>query len=449
MVNEQEPVIITEEEAAEQSGENSLAEEIVETIFGEEEQTAEVTYVDTDGDGKMDAGAADTDGDGQLDTIAGDTDGDGRIDAVSADTDGDGNLDVIVMDTDGDGQVDAAGEDTDGDGTIDTAYLDVDGDGEFETVLADADVDGEADEMSEANAGLPTNEELSTNSIEFTVGEDGFPTAEGEGTPEFIASTDETASDYQVADTGYAAADTTDTGFASSENATDDTAEQQAHADAAKEAQADADEFVAQGDYAAAAEAREVAESEAWAAGDGSMLGASDSSDLENAAYKQEVAEDYREQQAEHIAAGDYEAAKEDAQNAAYATGDADYQASGSDHTGQSDQDVYNLDNAVYQEKNAEYFADNAEWYAEAGNPDAAQSSLEHAAEYQGSADAYAAAADPASTAYDVDPSSAVASGGAYDAGGYDASIASVDTGMDASVDVAPVTYDTTTDDTV
>lgn len=180
------------------------------------------------------------------------------------------------------------------------------------------------------------------------------------------------------------------------------------------------------------------------------MLGASDSADLAQAAYQQETAAEYREQQAEHIAAGDYEAAKEDAQNAAYATGDADYLASGSDHTGQSDQDAYNLGNAVSDEKNAEYFADNAEWYAEAGNMDAAESSAAHAVDYQASADNYADQADPTSVGYDVDPSSAVDVGGSYDAGmadagGYDMS--AVDTGMDAGVDTSTPSYDAPVDD--
>ena len=53
--------------------------------------------------------------------------------------------------------------------------------------------------------------------------------------------------------------------------------------------------------------------------------------------------------------------------------------------------------------------------------------------------------ADPASVGYDVDASSAVASGGTYDAGGYDMS--AVDTGMDAGV-VDTTSYDSGYDDT-
>ena len=448
MANEQTPITTTEDDGTEfeittlPGDDSPLAGEIVEALFDDGTTPTDVTYADIDGDGKLDAGAADTDGDGQLDTVAGDTDGDGKVDAVAVDTDGDGNLDVIVMDTDGDGLVDAAGEDTDGDGQIDVVMLDTDGDGEFDVTQTDPDGDGEFE--VEAAEGLPTDEELSTNSVEFTVGEDGFPVSDAD--PVYTAESGEDLSgDYAGGTTYDQVSDPVYTASASDpvpESVEDPTiAQQQAHADAAGDAQTRADEFVAQGDYAAAAEAREVAENEAYAAGDSSMLGASDSGDMENAAYKQELADDYRSQQADHIAAGDYESAKEDALNVGYQTGDADYLAGGSDHTGQADQDVSNLDNAVYDEKNADYFADNANWYAEQGNADAAQSSLEHAAEHQDSADTYAAAADPVSPMYDVDPSSGVDVGGGYE-------MSSVDTGFDAGVDMSPpVSYDSGTDD--
>ena len=443
MANEQDPTMIIDETEFEittaPSDGGSLADEIVEALFDDSAVETEVTYADTDGDGKIDAGAADTDGDGELDTIAGDTDGDGRVDAVSADTDGDGNLDAIAMDTDGDGAFDAAGADTDGDGQIDVAMLDTDGDGELDVAYTDADGDGEFEETAIADEGLPTEEELSTDSIEFTVGEDGFPITN----EEYSTEVTDGGTSYEVADTGYSVADVPATGLNDpAPESTEDveSAAQQAHADAASEAQAKVDEYVAQGDYAAAVDAREIAENEAWAAGDSSMLGASDSTDLENAAYKQEIAEEYRVQQAEHIADGDYEAAKEDALNAGYTIGDADYLASGEDRTGQADQDAYNLGNAVHDEKNAEYFVDNAEWYAEQGNTDAAQSSLDNAAGYQESADIYAATADPASTMYDTVTPAPVGDAG------YDMS--AVDTGFDSSVDMStPTTYDSGSDD--
>ena len=59
-------------------------------------------------------------------------------------------------------------------------------------------------------------------------------------------------------------------------------------------------------------------------------------------------------------------------------------------------------------------------------------------------ADGYADQADPTSVGYDVDASSAVASGGTYDAGGYDMS--AVDTGMEAGT-VDTTSYDSGYDD--
>ncbi len=51
------------------------------------------------------------------------------------------------------------------------------------------------------------------------------------------------------------------------------------------------------------------------------MLHGSDSTELETAAYQQEWAEYYEQQEAQHAQAGDYEAAREDAANAAWYTG--------------------------------------------------------------------------------------------------------------------------------
>lgn len=322
----------------------------------------------------------------------------------------------------------------------------------FDTDIND---DGNVITVDEVGAGdpvifetVPTVEEISTNSAEFTIGEDMFPAGDA---PFEMPATD-TAFEPE-----FVSAPMTDMsgGYDADTEIVDPAlAEQQAQVEAAKDAQAAADEFVAQGDYAAAAEAREAAEEAAYAAGDDSMLGASDSSDLENAAYQQEVAEEYRVSQAENIAEGDFEAAKEDAQNAGYATGDADYLAGGADHTGQSDNDVYNLDWAVYQDKNADQSALDAEVYAAQGDFENAEIAADRAEEYGTSAVDFAAQGDPSSILNDVDPSSAVMTGGEFDAGGldaggFDSSIAAVDTGFDASVDMSTPTFDTTTDDTV
>lgn len=459
MPNE-DPIIITETapdgttaefevvtaQAGEDTAEGSLAEEVVDALFDDGAPEISAVYADTDGDGSIDLAAADTDADGQIDTVVGDTDGDGKVDTGVTDLDGDGDVDLVAVDTDGDGLLDVAVADTDGDGEFDTLMEDANGDGEFELAEAvEAEGEDAGDYTLEAESGLPTEEEISTNSVEFNLGSEGFS--------ETVAA--ETSFETDAGVSSDAVSATSDDAYLAEPAAPDDVAdpalaEQAASAEAAREAQEASDQFVAEGDYAAAAQARETAEDAAWAAGDSSMLGASDSADLAQAAYQQETAAEYREQQAEHIAAGDYEAAKEDAQNAAYATGDADYLASGSDHTGQSDQDAYNLGNAVSDEKNAEYFADNAEWYAEAGNMDAAESSAAHAVDYQASADNYADQADPTSVGYDVDPSSAVDVGGSYDAGmadagGYDMS--AVDTGMDAGVDTSTPSYDAPVDD--
>jgi tetratricopeptide (TPR) repeat protein len=175
------------------------------------------------------------------------------------------------------------------------------------------------------------------------------------------------------------------------------------------------------------------------------MLGSSSSGDLENAAWEQQNADYYRDQQAQDIAAGDYEAAKEDAQNVGAHTGDADYLAGGDDHTGQADKDVANLDWAVWDEKNADSARDNADYYAAQGDFDHAQEAADQADSYDATAGDYADHADPTSVGYDYDPSSAVDSGGSYVAG-YDAT--AIDSGFDAGVDTSAATsYDPGTDD--
>jgi hypothetical protein len=123
-----------------------------------------------------------------------------------------------------------------------------------------------------------------------------------------------------------------------------------AHAYAARDAQAAADAFVAQGDYRAASEAREAAEQASWDAGDRSMLGMYDALDLAHAADRQNEAQEYRDQQADLIACGDYEGARDAAMNAGHATRDADSLAGGADHAGQSGRAVANLDWATWQE---------------------------------------------------------------------------------------------------
>lgn len=240
-------------------------------------------------------------------------------------------------------------------------------------------------------------------------------------------------------------------------------ADRQAHSQAATDAQNAADEFIAQGDYAAAAEAREVAEAESWEAGDDSMLSAYDAGDLAYAADKQEDAEYYNAQQAEFAQAGDYEAAREAASNSAYATGNADLYAGGSDHTGQADAEYTNMDNAVWQEGLRDDRLEEAVYHAEMGNTDAAEASLVSAAYNQQAADHYGDLGEHGGEIAVHDASSVIETGGTYEStydasamSSYDASAmssydasAAVDTGFDASVDMSAGSYDTTSDDTV
>lgn len=242
---------------------------------------------------------------------------------------------------------------------------------------------------------------------------------------------------FGVADPTYSATTTSDAAAdASAEAAKAEELEQEAHADAATEAQSAADEFIASGDYAAAAEAREVAENEAWEAGSDSMLSAYDSQDLANAAEKQDDAEFYSAQEAMHAQQGDYEAAREDASNAGYATSDADSAAGGADHTGQSDKEVYEMDWAVHEEKMADYQADNAAAAAEDGNFEQAEMYAASAADHQASADNFGDLGEHGGVSAVYDPSSEVASGGTFDSS-YDASAVAVDTGFDAGMDTA------------
>lgn len=235
----------------------------------------------------------------------------------------------------------------------------------------------------------------------------------------------------------YSAADETDSenGLSAEEN--QQIAEQEEHTNAATDAQAQADEFIAKGDYAAAAEARETAENEAWEAGDDSMLSAYDAQDLTTAADNQEKAEYYEAQQAEHAQSGDYEAAKEDASNAAYAAGNADYYAGGDDHTGQADAEEYQMGWAIHEEKQADYYADNAASYAADGDFENAEMYAAEAVDHQDAADYHGDLGEHGGEMSVYDPSSVVDTGGTYDSS-YDSHLA--DTAVDTS-------YDSGTDD--
>lgn len=308
--------------------------------------------------------------------------------------------------------------------------------------------------------------EADTTDNDFTVGEDMFAETDDQTgeTYEVVSSEESYDPTIETVDPAFAETPTYDSAFTepttfdSSATSTDpvylssetevtdeqaqEIADQEAHAQAAADAQTAVDEFVAEGDYAAAAEAREIAENESWEAGDDSMLGASDAQDLRAAAEQQENAEYYREQQAINAQSGDWEAAKEDAQNAAYATSDADYRAGGDDHTGQSDSDIYNLDNAQWHQESADQAAQNAVDAAEDGNFYAAEIYADSAEKEQGLADDFGSQGDSGNILADYDPSSEVATGGTYEST-YEDNLASVDTGFDTTVDTG---YDSSFD---
>ncbi|MEZ5345890.1 MAG: hypothetical protein R2681_10090 [Pyrinomonadaceae bacterium] len=280
-------------------------------------------------------------------------------------------------------------------------------------------------------------------SIEFNLGDEEFQDSDTVFDTQTVAETDTgydpTLETIESDDDVFSGADTSD--LSGIENESDsEILEQQAQTEAATEAQQAADDFVEKGDYGAAAEAREAAEDAAWEAGDNSMLSGSDSQELEAAAEKQEEAEYYEQQQAANAQAGDYEAAKEDAQNAAYATGDADYLAGGDDHTGQADSEVSNMDNAIWHEGLAEDRVEDAVYHAEMGNEDAAESALNMADAEQETADAYGDKGEHGGAGADFDPSSVVETGGTYES--TDDYLSDIDTGFDANADMTDSGFD-------
>ncbi len=333
----------------------------------------------------------------------------------------------------------------------------------FDTEAGDDAVDGEV--LSEENSDeaefveiTESDSTLETDAVDFTVGDEMFESSE---LPSDVAETPVTDapfdSTYETAAPTFSETPVVDTSieptFETAEtdinemNETEaaELAEQEAHVQAAADAQESADEFIAKGDYAAAAEAREVAENESWEADDDTMLSAYDAGDLTYAADKQENAEYYEQQEAMHAQQGNYEAAREDASNAAYETSNADFYAGGDDHTGQADAEYTNMDNAVWQEGLRDDDLENAAWHAEMGNSDAAEASLDSAAGHQSNADYYGDLGEHGGVAAVYDPSSEVAAGGTYDST-FDAT--AVDTGFDSTVDTtAASTYDSGTDD--
>lgn len=288
------------------------------------------------------------------------------------------------------------------------ALFDTDDDDDDATVDSDTDADPDGvvepgDKVDDPDTGLALDSEDTSEAATDD------PITADASTP--------TADDPTIAaapDAG-GVADTTDQ--ADPASATDEgTPANQAHLDAATDAQQQADEFAAQGDYAAAAEAREVAENEAYAGGDDSMLSGSTANELTNAADQQATANQYEQEEAADAQAGNWDAAKEDAGNAAYAQGGADYYGGGSDHTAQAKAEENQMDWAGWEQGNADSHMKDAEEYAAQGDFDHAEHSADLADADQGMADYHGALGEHGGDMAIQDDSSAVASGGSYEA---------------------------------
>jgi hypothetical protein len=166
-------------------------------------------------------------------------------------------------------------------------------------------------------------------------------------------------------------------------------AETQANFDLATEAQAKADEAIEAGDYEAAAQYREDAEDAAWQAGDDSMLHGSEASDLTMADYYQDKAADLEEQQAEYAQAGDYEAARDASRDAATYTQWGDIEGGGADHSAEAQQEHTQMDMAAWQQDIADGYQQDAEAYAAQGDFENAETFQAEASEHQSTADYY------------------------------------------------------------
>ncbi|REJ77969.1 MAG: hypothetical protein DWQ47_16580 [Acidobacteria bacterium] len=217
--------------------------------------------------------------------------------------------------------------------------------------------------------------------------------------------------------------------------------EQNMHGESAREAQEAADAFVEEGDYEAAAQAREVAEAEAAAAGDESMLSGASSDELETAAAKQAEAESLQQQQAEHAREGDYEAALEDSRAAEQAVEDSDFAAGGPDHSGQAEAERGEMEWAVWEQDIADDNARDAAAYAAEGDTDAAEVYADAAVDAQEAADHHGDLGEHGGDVSVYDPTSDVASGGVYDP-----STAQADADFDSGIDAADTSIDTTPD---
>lgn len=176
---------------------------------------------------------------------------------------------------------------------------------------------------------------------------------------------------------------------------------------ASGEAQAAADAAIEVGDYAAASQWREVAEDQAWDAGSDASLDGANSAELERATELQERASEWEQSQAQHAQAGDYEAARDDAQNAANDFQASDQLAGGNDHSGTAQLEVQNLDWAAWHQDISEDMLGDAIDYANDGNLSAAENSLGVAENQQTMADDFGDRGEHGHALADVAPAPA------------------------------------------
>ncbi|WNW02991.1 gliding motility-associated C-terminal domain-containing protein [Tenacibaculum sp. HL-MS23] len=181
-----------------------------------------IVFLDTDGDGIVDADDIDDDNDGIPDIAEGngDTDGDGIPDSLDLDSDNDGILDVNEggngdLDTNGDGVIDAndgaSGADSDGDGQADASVdadeePDTDGDGVPDYQDLDSDNDGindviEDDNIDANNDGIADGIDADGDGIVDSADADDANFGEGNGgEPDNTDSDGDGVPDYQDLD---------------------------------------------------------------------------------------------------------------------------------------------------------------------------------------------------------------------------------------------------------
>ncbi|QXP72563.1 gliding motility-associated C-terminal domain-containing protein [Tenacibaculum sp. AHE15PA] len=181
-----------------------------------------IVFLDTDGDGIVDADDIDDDNDGIPDAAEGngDTDGDGVPDSLDLDSDNDGILDVDEggngdLDTNSDGVIDtndgASGADTNGDGQADASVdadeePDTDGDGVPDYQDLDSDNDGindviEDDNIDANNDGIADGIDADGDGIVDSADADDANFGEGNGgEPDNTDSDGDGVPDYQDLD---------------------------------------------------------------------------------------------------------------------------------------------------------------------------------------------------------------------------------------------------------